>query len=241
VELSEKKFLATVSGTKGVIHIRDEIGPDWAGMISDETIVAFLNANPKLDTLELQINSPGGDCFTAMAIYNILKSSGAFIDVYIDSLAASAASLVAMAGDRITIAKNAMVMIHLCWAVCVGSEKDLAAQIPIMKTIDNNLVDIYAERTGQSKLQIRSWMNAESWFDANESVKYGFADQTGLVSTAKACVAAGRYRNTPAALLSNEKFPRRAALEKWLDENVKHPRAAAARAAAAELMEFARA
>jgi len=209
-------------------------------MISDETIVAFLTANPNLDTIELQINSPGGDCFTAMAIYNILKASGAYIDVYIDGLAASAATVIAMAGDRITIAKNAMFMIHKCWCLIAGNEDELAAQIPVMRKIDDAMVDMYAERTMQSKSQIRAWMKAESWFSADEANKYGFADQIGLASGAKASVAEGRFKNTPAALLSSETFPRRSAVERWLKENAEHPRVAAARAAAAELQEIAR-
>ncbi len=200
-----KKFLATASGTKGVIHIRDEIGPEWCGMISDESFVAFLQANPKLDTIELQINSPGGDCFTAMAIFNLLKNSGAFIDVYVDGLAASAASVIAMAGDRVTIAKNAMMMIHKCWCLIAGNEDDMTAQIPVMRKIDNAMVQIYKERTMQPESQVRAWMKAETWFSADEASKFGFADQIGLASGAKASVAKGRYRNTPRALIDNTK------------------------------------
>jgi ATP-dependent Clp protease, protease subunit len=200
-----------------------EIGPDWAGMISDETIVAFLAANPKLDTIELQINSPGGDCFTAMAIYNILKASGAYIDVYIDGLAASAATVIAMAGDRITIAKNAMFMIHKCWCLIAGNEDELAAQIPVMRKIDDAMVDMYAERTMQSKSQIRAWMKAESWFSADEANKYGFADQIGLASGAKASVAEGRFKNTPRSLIDPTKSetPRRDKIDEWLRQNNK--------------------
>jgi ATP-dependent Clp protease protease subunit len=204
----KEKFLATASGGKGVLHLRDEIGPEWCGMISDESIVAFLQANPNLNTIELQINSPGGDCFTAMAIYNLLKNSGAFIDVYIDGLAASAATVIAMAGDRVTIAKNAMFMIHNCWCLIAGNADDLTAQIPLMRKIDTSMVEIYKDRTFHSDAQIRSWMKAETWFDANEAKKYGFADAIGLASDAKASVASGRYRNTPKSLIDTKKTVR---------------------------------
>src|SRR5258708_6469879 len=148
--LGKSKYFVQAIGDGVSIAIRDDIGPDWAGCFSDETLQGILGQYPNAKTIRLEINSQGGDCFTAFAIYNILKRTGAFIEVLIDGLAASAASIIAMAGDHIEIAKNAMLMIHRCWVLIAGNEEDLAKQIPLMKKIDGSMLDTYAERTGQS-------------------------------------------------------------------------------------------
>jgi ATP-dependent Clp protease, protease subunit len=234
-------FKASTTGDTLSLMVYDDIGPEWMGMVSAETVVAALDKFAGT-TINVRINSPGGDVFEANAIYNALLRHGAHVEVDIDGLAASAASVIAMAGNVIRCSAAGTMMIHDPWAALAGNSRELRKTADTLDKVGTTIAEIYAARTGLSLAKVRQLMADETWFSATEAVAKGFADCIGqkFQTAPSARVAAGRYRNTPAALLSDEKFPRRAALEKWLDENVEHPRAAAARAAAAKLIEFAR-
>jgi ATP-dependent Clp endopeptidase proteolytic subunit ClpP len=185
------------------ILIYDEIGYDpWfdAG-IAAEDIVRDLQAI-KAPRIDVRINSVGGSVFEGNAIYNALARHPAHVDVYIDGIAASIASVIAMAGDRIHIAANAHVMIHNPHGVVWGEAADMRKMADTLDKIRGSLVGTYARRTGQPAEKIEAWMDAETWFNAEEAVEFGFADEIveggEIDARIAACLCA--YRNVPAPL-----------------------------------------
>ena len=185
------------------LFIDGEIGPDWMGGISGASVEKELKKIGKAKEIVVRINSPGGDCFEAFAIYNALRRHGAKISVKVDSLAASAASLIAMAGDTIEMAENSMMMVHNCWCMVAGNKADLAKTIEILDRVDQNLRATYVARTGISEREIAELLDAETWMTAGEALAFGFADSIGqpLLGT-EPQIASGRYKNTPKHLLS---------------------------------------
>lgn len=159
-------------GSSADVFIYDEIG-FWGTDAS--TFVKDLR-NLKTDTINLHLNSPGGEVFDAVAIYNALKAHPAAVNVQIDGLAASAASFIAQAGDTITMSRGSTMMIHDALAVCIGNEKDMTDTATVLSKISNNIADIYAVRAGGTVDEWRSLMREEVWFNAQEAVDAGLAD-----------------------------------------------------------------
>lgn len=186
------------------IYIYDEIGPDWAGMVSAQYVKSELDKY-KGKPVTVRINSPGGSVFEGQSIYNMLRRHGAEITVSIDSLAASAGSFIAMAGDKIEIAENAFVMIHNAWSITFGNKDDHQKAVELLDKIDSTIVDTYHARTGgkSTRENIVDWMNAETWMTAKEAVERGFADNIGQALNVSACLKEGRYKNAPAAILAS--------------------------------------
>lgn len=194
-----------VNSDSGEIFLYDEIGPAFWGMIDAATVIETLDAMQGR-RVTIRINSPGGSVDEGVAIYNALQRHNGGVDVAIDSLAASAASFIAMAGESITIAKNAMVMIHSPWTLAIGNSTELRNQADILDKYNENLVGIYADRSGKSSEEILGILADETWYTAQEAVESGFADQVGnLVVDEQASVAAGRYKKTPKNFLIPDK------------------------------------
>lgn len=196
-----------------VLYIYDDIGPDWLGMVSATLVRDELARFGKAEEINVRINSPGGDVFEAAAIYNLLQRHSARIMVDVDGLAASAASYIAMAGDEIRVAANAMMMVHFAWSIVAGNKSELRSAAEVLDRIDDTLIDVYSARTGSSKTRIKSMLEAETWLTASEAVSRGFADEIGasLKTVASASVPAGRFKNTPAHLVAPAR--RRASLD----------------------------
>lgn len=190
------------------INLDDEIGPDYFGLKDAKWLRQEVKAASGADIL-LRINSPGGSVIEAQAMYTELRQAqerGQRVTVQIDALAASAASFLAMVGDEITIAENAMMMIHQAWTIAIGNAADMQATADTLRKFDGVLVDQYAARTGQDKQVIADMMAAETWLTAQEAIDKGFADRisTPLKTSVKpAAVADGRYRNTPRELVGD--------------------------------------
>lgn len=186
------------------LYIYDEIGPDWAGMVSAQYVKNELD-KLKGKPVTVRINSPGGSVFEAQTIYNMLRRHGEKINVAIDSLAASAASFVAMAGDTIEIAENAFVMIHEASSMTYGNKAEHLKAIDLLDKVDQTIIDTYLARTGgkSSKDDLTAWMAAETWMTAKEAVERGFADAIGQPLNVAACLKEGRYKNAPAAILAS--------------------------------------
>lgn len=127
--------------------------------------------------LELHINSGGGDLFEGVAIYNAFKNYGGKVVSYIDGVAASAASFVAMAGDEVIIEKNATMMIHDGQGMVIGNAQDMFDAGEILNMLSDTIAEMYADKTGESKEDIRTLMKAETWFNAEEAVELGLADK----------------------------------------------------------------
>ena len=127
--------------------------------------------------VDLHINSPGGSVFAGLAIYNAIKRHQGRVSVYIDGLAASIASVVAMAGDTIIIPENALMMIHDPYALAMGSAEDLRKTADSLDKAKDGIISAYRSRTNLADEIISGLMSAETWMGASEAVNLGFADQ----------------------------------------------------------------
>ncbi len=168
IEVNEETAEATV-------YIYDVIDPYGWG-VSAKDFVGELN-QIAASTIHLRINSPGGDVFDARAILTALQQHKAKKIVHIDGLAASAASLIMLAGDEIEIAQGGFVMIHKAWAFAMGNADDMTAMASMLAKVDHQLVGDYERKSGQSADQIAAWMSAETWMDADEAVANKFVDR----------------------------------------------------------------
>lgn len=122
------------------------------------------------------INSPGGDCFAAAQIYNMLMEYPGCVDVHIDGIAASAASVIAMAGSHVAISPVGMMMIHNPATVSIGDEREMKKAIEMLSEVKESIINAYELKTGLPRKQLSNMMNAESWFNAKKAVELGFAD-----------------------------------------------------------------
>ena len=134
-----------------------------------------LNANE--GDIEVWLNSPGGDVFAASQIYTMLKEYKGMVTVKIDGLAASAASVIAMAGDEIVMSPVAMMMIHNPATVIFGEASDLQDGIKMLSEVKEGIINAYEQRTGLPRSKISNMMDAETWFSAQKAVELGFADK----------------------------------------------------------------
>lgn len=208
------------------IYIYDEIGAGFFGGVSAKQFVDDLNGLGKVDTINLYINSPGGDVFDGVAIFNALKRNKAQIAVHIDGLAASIASIIAMAGNSITIAENGMIMIHDPWTFAIGNAAEMRKQADVLDQVSGTLVNTYTGRTGLDVEEVKSLMGAETWFDADQAVDKGFADKKSQPVKMAAHFDLSRFRNVPRDVIAAPSKPaapsfksRISEQEKWLAEN----------------------
>ncbi len=171
------KVQAITNGDETTIYIYDMIGEDWwtGGGVRAIDFVKELAAIDS-ETIHLRINSPGGDVFEARAIKTALDQHKAKIITHIDGYAASAASIVALAGDEIEIAEGGFFMIHKAWGLAFGNSDDMLEVAALFEKIDGTLVTDYQKKSGQEKAQIEEWMAAETWFTAAEALEAGFID-----------------------------------------------------------------
>lgn len=153
-------------------------------------------------TIKLRINSPGGNVFDGIAMFNDLVDHPAIIEVEVTGIAASAASLIAMAGDTITIAENAFLMIHNAWGIVIGNRHDMDDVAKVLEKIDGALALTYANKTGMDRDEIADLMDAETWLTAEEAVDQGFADDAGEEAEASARFDLSTFKNTPEVLLT---------------------------------------
>lgn len=158
-----------------LIYIYDAIGY-WE--VTASTFVQELST-VETPAIELHINSPGGDAFDAIAIYNALRNHDATVDVRIDGLAASAASFIAMAGDSILIERNAQMMIHDALGLVIGNAGDMREMAELLDKMSDNIASIYQGRAGGLTKSWRTRMQAETWYSAAEAVSAGLADTLG--------------------------------------------------------------
>jgi len=183
---STPKFYAMEStgNNETTITLYDEIGAFGAGSKQ------FLGDLGKLagQHIHLRINSPGGSVVEGTAIYNALRRHKGGVTVHIDALAASMASVIAMAGAPVYIADNALMMIHNPWTVSMGGSEDLRKEADLLDMLKVNLRNAYVRKTGMSETDISAMMDAETWLDAVDAVALGFADaiEEGVAAAATA-------------------------------------------------------
>lgn len=168
---------ATVDGTDTTISIFDVIGEDgWTGGgVTAKRISAALRSIGNRDVI-VRINSPGGDMFEGIAIYNLLRTHPAKVTVEVLGWAASAASIIAMAGDVIRMGLGSFMMVHNAWGLVIGNRHDLREAASLFDEFDAAIADIYHARTGMDRVSIERLMDAETFMTAAQAVEYGFAD-----------------------------------------------------------------
>lgn len=167
---------ASEDGKTAEMHLYDVIGDEWFGCIGAKTVAKFLDAHGDLEELTLRINSPGGDVFEGMAIYNKLRDHKALVNVYIDGVAASIASVIAMCGDEIHIGSNASMFIHNPWGCMCGESDDFEKAANILNTMKQQIVNTYAARSGASEDDIVKMMDDETYLTAEDAKAKGFVD-----------------------------------------------------------------
>jgi len=156
------------------VMLYDEIG-GWFGATADQFIDDLNQVTAP--NLRVRVNSPGGSVFEGIAIANALRSHPANVVVQVDGIAASIASVIAMAGDRVEMAPNTMMMIHDASGLCMGDASDMAEMAELLDLISDNIADAYAARAGGTREQWREEMRAETWFLPEDAVKAGLADE----------------------------------------------------------------
>lgn len=159
------------------ISILEVIGEDFwtGGGVTAKRISAALRAIGDREVV-VNINSPGGDFFEGVAIYNALRAHPQKVTVRILGLAASAASVIAMAGDEIQIGKAGFLMVHNAWVIAMGNRHDLADAARTMEPFDDAMASLYADRSGAKKAKAAEWLDNETWFNGEQAVAEGLAD-----------------------------------------------------------------
>ena len=186
------------------IDILEPIGENWFGDgLTGKTFAKMLKDLGNVNNITVRINSPGGNVFDGTAIYNLLKQHPANVDVNIIGMALSAASVIAQAGNTISMAHNAMFMIHDPWGYSMGNSREMRDTADLLDKIKGTLVDSYALRVKDlTKEQIGDMMAEETWFTAEEAKDAGFIDKITTDETFEASWDLTKFKNTPQQALA---------------------------------------
>lgn len=165
--------MRNLSDSSAEVLIYDEIGY-WGVTAQD-----FVNDLNALDVsqIDVRINSPGGEVYDGIAIHGAIQRHPANVTVYVDALAASAASFIAMAGDKVVMARNSEMMIHDASTIAIGNADDMREVVDLLERVSENIADIYAQKAGGEVADWRAKMKAETWYSAQEAVDAGLADE----------------------------------------------------------------
>jgi HK97 family phage portal protein len=193
---ARKPFSMKAANGVGEIFLFDDIGDSFDGTTA-KSFATDLKSLGQVRRLDVFINSPGGSVFDGVAIFNQLKRHPAEKNVMIDGIAASIASVIAMAGDRITIASNGFVMIHDPWVIAMGGPAEMRKVAEQLDKVRDSIVDTYAARTGAAPNVIADMMAEETWMTAAEAVDLGFADAVGEDAAMAARFDLAKFRHVP--------------------------------------------
>ncbi|WP_229713093.1 head maturation protease, ClpP-related [Macrococcus hajekii] len=198
----------------GQVDIYGEIVPEawrWEG---EESATSFKNTLEKLkgvDEIVVNINSPGGDVFEGIAIHNMLKRHKAKVTVNIDGLAASIASVIAMAGDVVRMPSNSMLMIHNAMSGTFGNANDLREVADLLEKVTGTLIETYLNKSDKLKTDsLKALLDAETWMTAEEAFSYGLIDEVITSKKLVACASKERlamYNKTPNKVLKMVETP----------------------------------
>jgi ATP-dependent Clp protease protease subunit len=222
------------AGEAEVLIYGDIGGGWWDEGITGESISNQI-AELDVDTINVRINSGGGLVFEGLAIYQAFARHSAKIVVYIDSIAASIASVIAMAGDEIHISEGANLMIHKPWSGLWGDATALRKEADVLDQLQAGLINIYEARTGGKRADLEAWVNNETWFLGQAAVDAGFADAVVPAKKKKAASSAmlNLFKNTPSNLLASAGGPEIREFETFLRDGEGLSHAQAKRIAAA--------
>ncbi|WP_242237974.1 head maturation protease, ClpP-related [Bacillus cereus group sp. BfR-BA-01316] len=205
----EMKMSADSSNSADIFIYGDIVRWVWEDYfpedVSSNTFKDDLDALGEVSTLNLHVNSPGGSVFEGIAIYNMLKRHKVKVNVYIDALAASIASVIAMAGDTIYMPKNSMLMIHNPWTWTEGNAAELRKAADDLDRIGNSSKQTYLQKAGDKLTdeKLQEMLDAETWLSADEAFEYGLCD---VIEEANQMAASlnkevlSKYKNVPKQL-----------------------------------------
>lgn len=195
------KVKAAGDDGKAEIMIYDVIG--WPFVEAD----AFLNELDKIDApkIKVRINSPGGDVFDGTAIYNALQDHPAKIETSVEGLAASMASIIALAGDERTIYRNAQYMIHNAWSIVGGDYKEMEREAELLKSISAQMAETYAGKTGIKQADVQTMMDETTWMTGDKAVSQCFMTSAKTAGSASARFNLSMYANAPEATEPNKR------------------------------------
>lgn len=195
---------AATEDSDRTISVYDVIGYDWwtGEGVTAKRIAGALRAMGK-GPVTVNVNSPGGDMFEGLAIYNLLREHEGEVTVKILGLAASAASIIAMAGDTVQVARAGFFMIHNCWVMAQGNRHDLREFAEMMEPFDAAMADIYVARTGLDTAEVTRQMDGETWINGSSAIDQGYADEllpSDQVGQADSKTSASAVRRMEAAM-----------------------------------------
>ncbi|SOB47901.1 ATP-dependent Clp endopeptidase, proteolytic subunit ClpP [Lactococcus piscium] len=167
-EVENGKHVLTLSGNVQKKYWRDD------DVINAKDIRESLES--VTDDIVIKLNSPGGDVFEGIEIYNYLKDHPSNVTVEVTGVAASAATFITAGANEVIMNVGTSLMIHEASTFTWGNKSDIQKTLNALETIDESILSIYSEKTGQSNEQLKEWMNEEKWFTADEAVEFGFAD-----------------------------------------------------------------
>lgn len=213
------KFLNKGDKTAEIL-LYDEIGSSmWGGGIDLKDFAQELKALGDLEKLKVRINSGGGDCFVGFGIYNLLNQHPAEITICIDGMAASIASVIAMAGDEIQMAEASHMMIHDPWGFSMGTSGDMRETADLLDKLRDTIAGVYASRTGRPIDTFRASMGAETWYSAKEALDAGLCTEitNNKALAARLDTTRFNYKNMPKDLVVEQEESKEASLKITLD------------------------
>ena len=187
---------AETQGEAAHVYLYDVIDA-WFGVSAQMMVDALKSASGK--TVHLHINSPGGDVFESVAMATAIAAHDGDVIAHIDGVAASAATRVALAAKEVRIADSGLMMIHNSWTIAWGNSEEIRKTADLLDKVDTGIVADYARKTGASDQQIRDWMAAETWFNAQEALDNKFVDAIDATTQGAANKAwdLSAYQNAP--------------------------------------------
>lgn len=198
--------------------VYEDIGIDWwtGGGITAKSVKDQIDAAGPFTKIAVRINSPGGDAFEGVAIFNLIRAQGKPVDVFVDGIAASAASIIAMAGDTRVMGSGSMLMIHNAWGTCVGYATDMRKMGDVLDKVSASVADTYVQRAGLTAEKAKELMDAESWLGASEAIELGLAtgiseakpeESESALALARSFKALKRMKSVPAVLRNDDSDP----------------------------------
>lgn len=206
----QKWKMKALNDGKAEIFIYSDIGYDWWEDKSTAQLFAEELKNlGDVSSIDLHINSNGGDVFDGQAIHTLIKNHKGFVTAYIDGLAASIATVIAMGADKVIMPKNAMMMIHNAWTGLYGNANDLRKMADDLDHINDTIVNTYLAKVKDKtdEATIRDLMDKESWLNAEECLSLGLCDEVSEPVKMAACLTkeqAHKFKNAPKELIKED-------------------------------------
>lgn len=191
----------------------------WGDEVTPQTFKNELDSLGDISELNVYINSDGGDVFAGQAIHSMLKRHKAHVNVYVDGIAASIASVIAMAGDTVYMPRNAMMMIHSPWTIAAGNAKDFRKMADDLDAAREGMIGAYQSKSGIDRDELIAMLDTETWLSAEQAVELGFADEVEQSKQIAASVRGGtltingqqmdfdKFKNPPKLVATREIKP----------------------------------